>query len=82
MKNCQMIPTVLVNVAQRVQEPLRLTVVADPRLRVHVRDGIDSQRPALFAADDAARLTRRVGARQRDELFQLLLCQLHCHYPL
>ncbi len=65
----QMVPAVLVNVAQRVQEPLRLAVVTDPRLRVDVGDGIDPQRPSLFAADDTARLARRVGARERDELF-------------
>ncbi len=73
----QMVPLVLVNVAQRVQEPLRLTVVADSRRRVDVGDGIDPQRHPLFAADDAARLARRVGAREGDELLQLLPCQLH-----
>lgn len=74
MINRQMVPTILVNVSQRVQEPLRFTVVADPRLRVHVGDWIDPQRPALFAADNTARLALRIGARQRDELFQLLPC--------
>ncbi len=73
-----MVPAVFVNVAQRVQESLRLAIVADPRLRVDVGDGVDSQRPPLFARDDAAGLVRRVGAGERDQLFQLLRCQKHC----
>ncbi len=73
-----MLPAVLVDIAQRVQKTLRVTVVTDARFRVDVLDRINAPRALPFSADDPARLVRRVSPRECDQLFKLFPCDLHC----
>ncbi len=71
------IPAVLVNVLQGTQLLLRVTQVPYLRLVVHVLERIDPERFAILAADNAASLLRSIRVCQSNQLFELIVSQLH-----
>ncbi len=77
--NGQYFPLVVfLDIANRVQELLRVGEVANARIVVHVLERIDLQCASILAADQAAGFIRRIGACLRDELFELSCCEDHC----
>ncbi len=68
---------VLLDVANRVEQVLRIGEIADPRVLVYILERIDLEAPAILAADQPAGLVRGIGARLRDQLLDLVLREFH-----
>ncbi len=67
----------LFDIAHRAQQVQRIGHITNARVVVHVLEWIDLQRPAIFAADQAARLIRRIGARLSHQSFELRRSENH-----
>lgn len=73
----QYVPAVLVDLLQRAQLLLWVAEVAYLRLVIHIFERVNSERFAVFAANDAASLLGCICACQCNQLLELIVCQLH-----
>lgn len=69
-----MLPTAILDLAQREQKFVRIGIVARARFGIDILQRQNLERAILFAADDAARFIWRVAPRLGDELVQLVSC--------
>ncbi len=68
MVNRQMLPGQSFHLAKRVQQFVRIDIVADARVRINIFQRVNLERAPILAGDDAARFVGRVALRLRDEL--------------
>ncbi len=73
----EMLPTAILDLAQREQKFVRIGIVARARFGIDILQRQNLERATFFAADDAARFIRRVAPRLGDELVQLFVGQFH-----
>ena len=78
----EMLPSVIFDLAQRVQQLGWIGVVADARLGMDILQWQNLCRALILAGDDAARFVRRVAARLRDELGELVTGQFHFRFSI
>ncbi len=65
------------DLAHSLEELIRLRLVANARLVVHIFHRMNFERASILSADHTPGLIRRVPARLRDNLLELFACQLH-----
>lgn len=64
MINCQMLPALRFDLAERIKERVRLGVVFDTRIRSNVRQWKNLERMLILAGNDAAGFVGYVSARE------------------
>ncbi len=68
MINGEMLPTQTFHLAKRMQQFVRIDVIADARVGIDIFQRVNLERAPCLAGDDATRFVRRVAPRLRDEL--------------
>lgn len=68
MVDRQMFPAQTLQLAKRVQQLVRIDVVAAARIGIDILQRVNLERAPVFAGDDAARFVGRVAAREGDQL--------------
>jgi hypothetical protein len=68
MVNREMLPAQTLHLTKRVQQFVRIDVVADARVGIDIFQRVDLERAPFLAGDDAARFVGRVAPRLGDEL--------------
>ncbi len=78
MVDCQNLPIMrLFDVADCIQQLARIGEVTDARVFVDILEGVDQERAAVPAADEAASLVGRIAPGLGHEFLDLAGCQNH-----
>lgn len=77
MIDCQMFPALRFDLAERLEERVRLGVVFDTRIRGNVGQCKNFERALILAGKDAASFVGCIAFSERDEMGKLLTSDSH-----